>query len=939
MQVFRPGGIFHASDAAAAIDSLFATGYYQDVQIGAVPQGDEVSVRIITQRAWFVGHISVSGDLHNPPNEAELTDATRLDLGAPFREEDLTRAETNLNRLLQRNGFYEHSLRWETEDDPKTGQRAIKFIVETGPRASYGMPSIHGNTKLSDDDIVRATGWKRRFIGGWRAVTQERTRKGIAGIVKKYQKEDRLEARVTQQQPVYEPSTRKVQLYLDIDGGPKVDVRTVETEVSKRKLKRYVPIFELQAVNRGLLVQGERNLRDYFQSQGYYDVDVTFRQRQTDPDHLVIEYVIARGKRYKLVAIDIEGNKYFPDQDLRERMYLQPAGFIRFRHGRFSEEFLQRDKETIASLYEANGFRDVKVDSSVQTNYKGHAGDVAVTIRIDEGPQWLVARVDFAGFEGIPAADLQGELSSQPGEPFSEANVARDRDAILTAYQNKGFPDAAFQWNFGPDAKPNQVDVQYRISQGRREFVRGVLLSGIKTTRKALVTRNIDISPDDPLSLVQMSAVQRTLYELGIFSRIDMAIQDPDGVADHKYVLYDFQEASRYSLALGVGAELARIGGTTTDITEPAGATGFSPRFSVDASRLNLWGLGHTVSLRGRVSTLEQLASLNYFAPRFRNIEGRNISFTALLDDTRDVRTFSSRREEASIQISQQLSKPSMILFRYAYRRVSTSNVVIPALLIPQLLQPVRIGSLEANYVQDRRDNPADARRGIYNTVNLSVASNIFGSQRSFVRGLFRNATYHPLGGSIVLARQTTVGMILPFHVPPGLSAQNSIPLPERFFGGGSATDRGFPENQAGPRDIGTATTPATGFPLGGNALLFNNVELRFPLIGNNIGGVLFWDAGNIYSSVSKISFRASQRSLTDFDYMVHAVGFGIRYRTPVGPLRADLAYSLNPPHFKGFKGTVQDLLACGPAGASTCQSVEDSISHFQFFISIGQTF
>lgn len=162
-----------------------------------------------------------------------------------------------------------------------------------------------------------------------------------------------------------------------------------------------------------------------------------------------------------------------------------------------------------------------------------------------------------------------------------------------------------------------------------------------------------------------------------------------------------------------------------------------------------------------------------------------------------------------------------------------------------------------------------------------------------------------------------------------------AIPLAERFFGGGGTSHRGFPEYQAGPRDI------ATGFPLGGTALLFNQTELRFPLIGEGIGGVLFHDMGNVFSSVRNFSFRVSQHGLNDFDYTVHAVGFGIRYKTPVGPVRVDLGYSINPPYFFGWKGTEAQLLA---AGLNPCQSSPSlcsvqNVSHFQFIISLGQTF
>jgi outer membrane translocation and assembly module TamA len=238
--------------------------------------------------------------------------------------------------------------------------------------------------------------------------------------------------------------------------------------------------------------------------------------------------------------------------------------------------------------------------------------------------------------------------------------------------------------------------------------------------------------------------------------------------------------------------------------------------------------------------------------------------------------------------------------------------------------------------VEDHRDDPVDPHRGYYTTVELGVAERIFGSQRNFGKLLVRNATYHPITKHIVLARSTQFGDIYSFA-----SADNpidAVPLPERFFGGGGNSQRGFPENQAGPRDI------ASGFPLGGTALLFNQTEVRFPLIGEDIGGVLYHDMGNIYSSLRNVSFRLHQRNDQDFDYMVHAVGFGIRYRTPVGPVRLDLGYSINPPRFNGFKGTLEQLRNAGPIPCpapnnAPYQCVAQNVSHFQFFFSIGQTF
>jgi outer membrane protein assembly factor BamA len=202
----------------------------------------------------------------------------------------------------------------------------------------------------------------------------------------------------------------------------------------------------------------------------------------------------------------------------------------------------------------------------------------------------------------------------------------------------------------------------------------------------------------------------------------------------------------------------------------------------------------------------------------------------------------------------------------------------------------------------------------------------------------------------MVLARQLTFGIIQPFKLPSDLSSTDAIPLPERFFGGGNVSMRGFGENQAGPRDIGMAAgangteTQPTGFPLGGNALFFHSTELRFPLLGDNIGGVFFHDMGNIYTGIGSMSLRFTQKNDQDFNYAVQAVGFGIRYKTPIGPVRADFAYSINPPQFVGFKGTIDQLLTGNPQLPANelpgyCTGVPQRLSHFQFFFSIGQTF
>jgi len=939
----RKGEPLHAQDVAKSIDALFATGRFEDIVAEAEISLGGVIVRFVTQDTQFIASLSVEGKVSTPPNRGQIANAGQLVLGAPFHDEDLVHATDGIKHLLEANGLYEAQITPSVERSKDGQQVFIAFNVKEHKRSKYEMPTIRGETKLSDSTILRATGWRIPLIHWWRQVTDARTRNGVQGVLAKYAKQDRLAAQVEIEKLDYDAARRRVHPNLQITAGPKIKVKAVEAKVSHRVIKRYVPVFQEGAVDNDLLVEGQRNLRDYLQSQGYYDVDVNFHIQSVHNDVETIEYVISEGQRQKLAHIYITGNKYFRSDDIRERMFMQPASFA-LRHGRYSEAFRHKDEETIADLYRTNGFRDVKVSSVVDRSYQGKSGEIAVTVNIAEGPQWIVDKLIM---DGIPQSDrdaLTARLASGTGQPFAETNLAADRNEVLTSYYTRGFPDADFRGMWQPGSEPHHVNVTYTVTPGDEQYVRGVLTSGLHHTRQKLVDKRITLKPGDPLSPVEQTDIQKQLYDLGIFARVDTAIEDPDGDTTHKYILYDIAEANRYTMVTGFGLQLGQFGTpSTTSVSAPAGSTGVSPLASLDISRLDFLGLGHTVTLGGAYSTLEQRGSLSYLVPHFLDDPGRSITYTALYDHSLNVSTFSSKREEGSVQLSQKFSKSVSAQFRFAYRRVSVNSVVIPVLLIPQLLQPVRIGVLSSTFTQDRRDNSADPHRGMYNTADIGIAGNFFGSQRSFGRVLLRNATYYRLRKHLVLARQTQFGVIAPFAAPAGLSAQESVPLPERFFGGGADSLRAFPYNQAGPRDTGAPLVPggpagqATGFPLGGNALFFNNVELRFPLIGQNIQGVLFHDMGNVYSSLSNISFRFNQRNQQDFDYAVQAVGFGIRYRTPVGPIRLDLAYSINPPAFVGFQGTPAQLLQCGVT--TVCQSVPQSISHFQFFFSIGQTF
>jgi outer membrane protein insertion porin family len=915
----KVGQPLRLADVRAALDRLYATGRYAQVTVDALEAPGGVALRFLTKPYFFIGHVSVDR-VHEPPTEGALVNVTRLELGARFDEAEIQEAIRRVSGTLRRNGFYEAKVAPRYERDPVTQQIRVHFAIETGTRARYRTPVVTGHPDRPVEEIAAATHWKGWF--GWKTVNAARTQDGVQRVRRSYQKKDRLESRVQSAGMNYDQQTGRVTPALNVEAGPKVDIAVTGAKVSKGKLRQLIPVYEEHSVDRDLLVEGKRNLTDYFQSQGYFNAKVGFSTSGGESQRETIAYQVDRGSRHKVTLVAIEGNQYFDTETLRERMYVRPASILQFRHGRYSEALLREDLDAIAAVYRSNGFRDVDVTSRIERARDGVETHMGVAVRIAEGPQWLVGKLDLQGVSPENREQIEGMLQSTPGQAFSEANLAIDRDNALDWYYNNGYPNATMQWSFSPTKDPHRVDVKYAFEEGERRFVRGALVSGLRSTYPDLVEKRISLRTGEPLSRAKVLDTQLRLYELGIFSRVDTALQNPQGEEPDKYVLVDVDEARKYTVTAGLGAEIARIGGCRTCLDQPAGEAGFSPRATLGIVRRNFLGQGHIVSLQGRASTLQQRAVLSYQAPQFRGNPDVSLLFSGLFDDSRDVRTFTAQRREVSVQMGQKISRASTLLYRLSFRRVSVSDLKISSIeLIPLFSQPARIGSFAVNLIQDRRDDPTDSHRGVYNTVDAGWAARQLGSQTAFTRLILHNSTYHSLGmgGRFVLARAITFGWEQRLNGP-------DIPLPERFFGGGAQSHRGFPENQAGPRD------PQTGYPLGGKALLTNQVELRFPLIGDSLRGVLFEDAGNVYSGLNTMSLRVTQPK-DGFNYMVHAVGFGFRYRTPVGPVRLDLAYSINPPKFFGFKGTLEQL----QQGTGTLTN--QRINHIQFHFSLGQAF
>jgi outer membrane protein assembly complex protein YaeT len=894
---------------AESLKNLYATGRFKELRAEAEPHGEGVKLIFRGRATYFLGVVRVEGtpDVLDP---RLLTTAARLRLGNPILEEDLEAAKMRLASVLAENGYYRAEVRYELGPDPNTQVAEVTFKLDPGRPARLSGVEFLGELRAPLEKLSKVSGWRPGIH-----LTSARLERGTFRLHRFYADQGHLMAAVNVQERRYSAEDETEKLIAHIEVGPVVQVEIRGARLSKSERRRVLPFYQEGVVDATSLERGRRSVIHHFQRKGYYLVDAEYEHRETGgPASIQVVYHVSLGERGIFEGYAIRGNRSLSEAEMAEVLTIEGRDWLHSR-GVFTYELLDQDVNSLRALYHNHGFLNVKISPQLETAYEGHRGHLFLTFEIEEGAQSVVRNLTFRGLGNEFRNELWARLATKPGRPFSPLYLLADRDAILSFLADRGFPHALVTWQTAMLPGADQVDVVFDVKTGPEERIGGVILLGNENTRPGTIRRELTFQPGEPLSQSQILESQRRLYDLGTFSQVQIAPRDPQGEETSKTLLVQVEEARRWTLVYGAGIEFQRLGSD-----KPEGVLRASPRLSFELSRLNVGGRAQSLTFRTRLSTLDKSGALTYLVPRFPTRRDLAFRIHGLVERRSDVLTFTAEREEASMSLEKRWSAAAVLVGRFSFRRVlvDSESLRINPEDIPLLSRPARVAMLSISYANDKRDDPADATDGSYSVADAGVSSTKFGSQSNFVRISGQNATYYRVGAHFIFARntrfavQSTVGEV---------GERGQIPLPERFFLGGSESHRGFSINQAGPRD------PVTGFPVGGLALFLNSLEMRIPFAEGRLGFVAFHDAGNVYSSVRLMKLlKVTQNSPTDFDYTSHAVGLGLRYRTPVGPVRFDVGYNLNPARFR-----VEDQLT----GAVEIRR----LPHWQFSLSIGQSF
>jgi outer membrane protein insertion porin family len=613
--------------------------------------------------------------------------------------------------------------------------------------------------------------------------------------------------------------------------------------ISTKNLMKEMPFFEAGDFNNSLVEEAVNKMLSLYHQKGY-----TFAQIApvitSENDLIGLNFFVFEGKKVEVRAISFNGIS-LPENRLKEAMSLREGEI-------YNPDLLDTDREGIEELYHALGYLTASVDK-FRTKYEEGSQEIDIHIKVQEGVKTEIARVDFDGPHLVTEEELRKVIGIKPGAPYNEVDISDARYRIIQLYNSRGFTDAVV--SVKRDFEGQKASLTFQILEGDITYFGKTIVTGNLSTRYEVIKRESEHHEGMPFDPGIIAKERHDLYKLGLFTNVNMELLDR---YDHKRdLLIHVNEGNAGAVEFGFGyADYERLRGF------------------IEVSYRNLWGMNRQSSLRFELSSLDRRYILQYLEPWFLN---KQIPFRVFLlyenrkevnIDTRETR-YRLTRYGATAGVEKKLSDTLKGELYYEFSNVETFDVQPDVILSREDTETLTISALRPGLIYDTRDNPIDPKKGIFSGISLKYTSPILLSETNFLKLLFHGSIYHQIYKPFVVAISLRGGFAWGYH------GTENLPIVERFFLGGRTTVRGYEQDTLGPKG-------PDGNPTGGNAFLLGNLEIRSSL-GKGIGIVTFLDTGNVWQKAKD----------TEFGNLKYTAGLGLRYNTPVGPIRIDYGHKL----------------------------------------------
>lgn len=848
---------FHAEGAFAEAEALRRPGRI----------AGEIELVLVLRSRPRIARVELRGELGL--KERVLRQRHGLEVGAPLDPARLLAAEKALAEQYRRGGYFEAKVAFRLEPEGKHRQVVI-FDLASGPRARVGEVSFDGNLGALRPEMLReASRLREGAVFDPERLETERRRLWRLLIRESY-----LSGSIESPVETYDPARAAVDLRFPIEVGPKVEVVVRGEELATLKKRGLLLFYEDTPLDEISLEQSRRRIVADLQKRGFYEARVEARQVGER-----VEIDIVRGTPFRLEELLFEGATAIDPAALRRLMSVVPRQSLLPGSGIVTDEELEADVANLTSYYRLQGFGLAKVGPPRLEKMPSSAGEERGQLRlhlpIEEGERQRVVDIVLDGVSVFEREELLGKLPLRRGGPFHPLLLDDSLNVLRALYEEKGYAFArvepVLEWN----AENTLVDILLTLEDGPQLTLDRLILRGQVKTDSLLITRTVGLAPGDIVSRRRLVRAQRDLYRLGIFSRVEVRLA-PAGVEEgRRDVFVEVQEARPFRLSYGFSYH---------------SEDGIGGLFGL--SRTNLGGAAGRLQIDLRGSQNDRRARLVFDRPFLGNARLPFTSAFYLREERRP--SFDVEERGAQLSLTRELEDGRFSLF-YDYRLVDLA----PRLDQPQPGEPVErqdaeveISSFTPDLLWDRRDDPVDPTRGFSTTLRLEWAHPIFEADADFLKLFWQQTAYGQLGRYGVLAASIRAGAIEPFAVageldpdlPPELPSAK-VPISERFFAGGRTSHRAYARDALGL--LGSSLIDEdddSPREVGGNGLLLANLDWRFP-VTESFGGVIFLDVGNVWADWR--NFDAAELRL--------GAGIGARYKSPIGPVRLELGWKLDP--------------------------------------------
>jgi outer membrane protein insertion porin family len=686
------------------------------------------------------------------------------------------------------------------------------------------------------------------------------------------------------------------------------------SEIENDKLQEAIEVKANTILSVPAVRRSVQKIKDAYAEKGYFLADVESAVEPQRDNEVIIKFKITEHEPVTVRRITFVGNYNVPEDELRTVMQTGQGSIFSFGSGGpYRQDIFERDVLLLNALYYDKGYMNVQIGTPrvmLTTDREG----IDITVIIHEGPRFKIRQLkiyerDNDGKEIEPLGGrraLRQMIRAKSGDYFNRAELVKDLGSVRTLYRDAGYANVEAEPETELDPVKREVDIIVPIRRGPLVHVERIEIKGNTKTRDKVMRREMEIEEGQLFSETKLEDSKRRIVALGYFERVDVSTEQG---STPERININFEVTERPTGTFQVGAGFSSI--------ENFIAT-------AQIQQANLFGNGQSLALQAQISSLRQLVSIRFFEPYFLDSDWSTSA--ELYDNLLVFPDFARRSVGGAMTFGYALIQPWLrlgVTGTVQYDSVDTQQVntffgttsgfvsVFQRLPLANLFSSGRTISLRPAITYDTRNNRLFPSSGIYLQASTEIASSLIGSELEFLRHEFTGRFYYPLFGQ---TEQPGSGFVIKMNNRIGIitsPSKDGVPIFARYFLGGILDVRGYRLRTIGPRlplnqtlDINSAPIP-NGANIGGNLTAHSNLELEFPIIDKvGIRGVTFVDAGNAwnledqfckttpapqFSSLVSPCFDAS--SLTQLRF---STGFGIRWFSPLGPLRFEWGFPLN---------------------------------------------